>query len=126
MRVAASGRSAFVAWAQGERATIEVNQPSDCLALQRDHKVCTEVDVIDVWFGYGFTSEVNGTAHPESPEVWQTDLHHLLNTYKPCYCYIHTGGTETGLGEEVNVEVEEHLHYRGFWDDEHHVLSLIR
>ena len=126
MRVAASGRSAFVTEAQGNTATIDVNQPSDCLALQRDHIACTEVDDINVWFGYDFTSNINGTAHPESSEEWQKALHHLLDTYKPRYCYIYTGGTETGLGEEVNVEVEGHQRYRGFWDEEHHVLSLIR
>ena len=126
MRVAASGRSAFVTVAQGDTARIAVNQPSDCLALQRDHIACTEVEVINVWFGYNFASKVNGTAHPESSEEWQKALHHLLNTCKPRFCFIHTKGTETGLGEEVNVEVEEHQHYRGFWDDKHRVLSLIR
>ena len=126
MRVAASGRSAFVTRVQGKTAMIEVNQPSDCLALQRDHIACTEVEVIIVWFGYKFTSKVNGTAHPESSEEWEMALHHLLNTYKPGYCYIYTGGTETGLGEKVNVDVEGHQRYRGFWDDKQHVLSLIR
>ena len=73
-----------------------------------------------------FTSEVNGPAQPESPGVWQTAVHHLLNIYEPRYCYIHTAGTETGLSDEVRVEVESHIYYRGFWDDEHHVLSLAR
>ena len=126
MRVAASGRSTFVTKAQGNTAMIEVNQPSDCLALQRDHIACTEVDDIHVWFGYDFTSAVNGPSHPESSEEWQKALHHLLNTCKPGYCYIYTRGTETGLGEEVNVEIEGHQHYRGFWDDKHRVLSLRR
>ena len=126
MRVAASGRSAFVTKVHGDTATIVVNQPSDCLALQRDHIACTEVDDIHVWFGYQFTSVVNGPEQPESSEVWQEALHHLLNTYKPDECYIYTGGTETGLGAEVNMEVEEHQRYRGFWDDKKHVLSLIR
>ena len=126
MRVAASGRSAFVTEVPGNAATIAVNQPSDCLALQRDHIACTEVSGIDVWFGSIFTSAVNGPSHPESCEEWQKALHHLLNTYKPRLCYIYTGGTQTDLGEEVNVEVEEHQNYRGFWDDKHHVLSLTR
>ena len=126
MRVAASGRSTFVTRAQGNTARIEVNQPSDCLALQRDHIACTEVVDIEVWFGYDFTSNINGPSQPESSEEWQKALHHLLNTYEPLECYIYTGGTETGLGEEVNVEVEEHQIYRGFWDDKHHVLSLRR
>ena len=126
MRVAASGRSAFVTRARGDTATIKVNQPSDCLALQRDHIACTKVDGINVWFGYKFTSKVNGPEQPELSEEWQKAIHHLLNTYKPRYCYIYTGGTETGLGDEVNVDVEKHLHYRGFWDEKQHVLSLIR
>ena len=126
VRVAASGRSAFVTRAQGDTATIDVNQPSDCLALQRDHIACTEINDIDVMFGYKFTSRVNGTAHHESSEEWQKALHHLLNTYKPHFCSIYTGGTETGLGEEVNVEGEGHQHYRGFWDDNKQVLSLRR
>ena len=126
MRVAASGRSAFVIRAQGDTATIEVNQPSDCLALQRDHIACTEINGINVMSGYKFTSTVNGPSHPESSEEWQKALHHLLNTYKPRLCSIYTGGTETGLGEEVNVEVEGHQHYRGFWDDNKQVLSLRR
>ena len=126
MRLDASGRSAFIVKAQGQTARIEVNQPSDCLALQRDHIACTEVDSIFVWFGYKFTSENNGPEEHEPPEVWQTALHHLLNTYKPGYCYIYTGGTKTGLGELVNVDIETQRCYRGFWDDERNVLSLTR
>ena len=126
MRVAASGRSAFVTRVQGDTAAIAVNQPSDCLALQRDHIACTEANDIHVWFGYNFTSNINGPSQPESCEEWQKALHHLVNTYKPLFCYIYTGGTETGLGEEVNVEVEGHQRYTGFWDDKHHVLSLTR
>ena len=126
MRVEASGRSAFVIEAQGKTARIEVNRPSDCLSLQRDHIACTEVDDIQVLIGDRFTSEINGKAQPESPEVWQTALHHLLNTYKPTYCLIDTGGTVTGLGEEVNLEVETQGWYRGFWDEKQHVLSITR
>ena len=125
MRVNGSGRSAFVIKAEDGESKIAVNQPSDCLALKRDHIVCNDVDTIEIVFGFKFTSQINGTEQPELPEEWQAALHHLLNTYKPRYCYIDTGGTETGLGEEVNVEVEADK-YRGFWDDEQHVLSLRR
>ena len=126
VRIRGSGRSAFVIEAQDDEAKILVNQPSDCLALQVDHIVCTEVDNIDVWFGFKFTSRINGPEHPEPPEVWQTALHHLLSTYKPRYCYLHTGGTETGLGEEVNVVISQQESFSGFWDDEHDVLSIKR
>ena len=126
MRVAASGRSAFITEAQGYAATIEVNQPSDCLALQRDHIACTEANDIHVWFGYKFTSNINGPEYLESSEVWQNALHHLLNTYKPRYCYIYTGGAETGLGEVVRVKVETQQCYRGSWNGEKNVLTLKR
>ena len=126
MRVAASGRSAFVTKAQGQTATIEVNQPSDCLALQRDHIACNKVYGIDVWFGYNFTSKVNGPEYLESSEEWQKALHHLLNTYKPQYCFTYTGGAETGLGEVVRVKVETQQCYRGSWNGEKNVLTLKR
>ena len=126
VRVTGSGRLAFVTKAEGDEANIDVTQPSDCMALQRQHVVCSEVDSIDVWFGYSLTSRINGPKHPESPEVWQTAVHHLLNTYQPRLCYIHTGGTETGLPDEVRMEVDDKICYRGFWDDKERVLSLRR
>ena len=126
VRVTGSARLAFVIEAEGDGALIEVTQPSDCMALQRHHIVCSEVDSIDVWFGYTFTSRINGPEQLESPEVWQTAVHHLLNTYQPRYCYIHTRGTETGLPDEVRVEVDDKRCYRGFWNKKQDVLSLIR
>ena len=126
VRVTGSGRWAFVVKADGLTAVIAVNQPSDCMALQRQHVVCSEVDSIDVLFGYKFTPKINGPEQPESPEVWQTAVHHLLNTYQPRYCYIHTGGTETGLPDEVRMEVDGKRSYKGFWNDKRLVLSLRR
>ena len=120
VKVKDSSRPAFVLKADGGEAIIAVNQPSDCLSLQRENVMCGEVDSIDVWFGF------HGPAQPESPEVWQEALQHLLNTYKPRYCYIRTRGAETGLGEDVRVEVQGHGCYRGFWNNIQHVLSLIR
>ena len=126
VRVTSSGRLAFVTRAEGDDAIIEVNQPSDCVALLRQHVVCSKVNSIDVWFGYKFTSRINGPVQPESPEVWQTAVQHLLNTYHPGECFIHTGGTETGLPDNVRMEIDGERCYLGFWDDKQQVLSLIR
>ena len=126
VRVNGSGRWAFVIKAEGDEALIGVTQPSDCMALLRQHVVCSEGDCISVGFGYRFTLMINGPEKPESPEVWQTAVHHLLNTYQPRYCYIHTKGTETGLPDNVRMEVDGKRCYRGFWDDKQQMLSLRR
>ena len=126
MRVAGSGRWAFVIKAEDDDAIIAVNQPSDCMALQRQHVVCSEVYSINVLFGNTFTSNINSSKQSESPEVWQTAVHHILNTYQPWNCYIFTGGTETGLPDEIRVEVDDKRCYRGFWNNKQDVFSLIR
>ena len=88
--------------------------------------MCKEVEALDVWFGYGFTSQINGPQHPEPPEVWQTALHHLLNTYGPTYCFLRTGDADTGLVDKVKVEIEQQGNYIGLWNDKQDVFSLIR
>ena len=121
-----SGRSAFVVQADNGRATFDINQPSDCLALQKTDVVCTEIHTIDVWFGGKFTSLINGREYPESPEVWQRAINHVLNVYKPEYCYISTGGADTGLGDKLRVNLEAQGNYKCFWDSKQHILSILR
>ena len=124
--VCGSGRSAFVTKAEGCVASIKVSQPSDCLALQREHVVITDTLAIQVWIGYHFTSVVNGPSQTEPSEVWQKALQHLLNTYNPEKCYIHSDDTKTGLGDEVRVQTKSNRVYNGFWNENQQVLSLIR
>ena len=126
MKVPASERSAFINEIEDGKVTIEVHQPSDCLALLRNYVRCDEVHIIHVWIGYKLTSQINGPTESESPEVWQTAVHHLLNTYKPHYCHIYCNGAETGLEEDIEVQDEAQGCYRGFWDDKQHTLSIIR
>ena len=121
-----SGRSAFVTKAEGRQVCIEVSQPSDCLGLQREHVVCTDILAIDVWIGYSFTSTVNGPSQHEPPEMWQKALQHILNIYNPEQCYIHTAYTVTGTGDEVRVQTESKRVYNGFWDEKQCRLSLMR
>ena len=126
LRIHGSKRSAFVIQALNGCAVLMVNQPSDCLAFQRNLTGPGEVQTITVWVGHKFTSQINGLAEPETPEVWQTALHHLLNTYKPRFCFFHTGGKETGLVEEVRVQAGANNVYIGFWNEKQHTLCLIR
>ena len=127
VKLPGSGRSAFIIKDQGDDVTIGVNQLSDLLAFQREIIVkCSKVGVIKVMLGTLFTSLIDGSPEPEPPEVWQTALHHLLNTYKPAYCYIYTGGTKTGLGMDSPIEVQAQGCYRGYWDGSHNELSIIR
>ena len=88
VRVNGSDRSAFVIKADNGGVDIAVSQPSDCMALQRDHVACSQIKGIHVWFGDEFTSKINGPAQPESPKVWQAALHHLLNTYPTLHCHL--------------------------------------
>ena len=121
-----SGRLAYVSKADGGEPEVEVSQPSDCLALQRDDIVCDEIVSMEVLVGYRFTTMINGPAEPEPPCVWQRALQHLLTIYQPQYCYIHTEGTETGLGEEVRVEVAGKGVYIGYWDGEQDRLCITK
>ena len=123
--VGGSGRSAFVTRAEDCLVHIEVSQPSDCLALQREDVVCTDILAIHVVIGYSFTSVVNGPSQTEPPEVWQKGLQHILNIYDPEQCYIHSN-LKTGLGDEVRLQAGTNKVYIGFWDEKQHILSLIR
>ena len=125
MRVNDSDRIAFVTESENI-VVIHVSQPSDCLILQRDHVVCADIVTIKVHFGDKFTSGINGSLEPESSEVWQTALQHLLNTYKPFLCYIFTNSTETGLDDEVRVQTGSNRLYNGFWNENRSVLSFLR
>ena len=126
MEVHESGRSAFVLQVESGEAEVAINQPSDCLVLQTAHIVSEKVVTLHAWFGYSFTSKIYGPPQPEPPEVWHKAVCHLLDTYRPHYCYIYAVGIETGLDEEVNVEVDAQICYRGLWDAEENVLSMRR
>ena len=126
MRLKTSNRSAFVLKAQGGFATFTVNQPSDCLALERGVIGPSEVMDLHVWVGPSFTSNINGPPQPEPPEVWQGALQHLLDTYKPNRCIISTKGAETGLGQRFKMEVESNLFYSCFWRVKQRELHLTR
>ena len=125
MRLNGSGRSVFVleAEAKDHLPHIKVRKPSDCLALQREYVVCTDIVSIDVGMGASFASY---TSQPEPPEVWQKAVHHILNTYDPEQCYIVTHCKKTGLGDEVRVQTDSNRIYIGVWDKNCRVLSLIR
>ena len=121
-----SSRSVFITRAEGTRADVDVSQASDCLLLQRDHVQCSHVDVLTVGFDYGLTNNINGLPEPQSPDTWKKALHHLLDTYRPTYCFILTNGSQTGFQDGHQVDLADGTSYRGFWNKSHSKLTIKR
>ena len=121
-----SSRSVFITQAEGRNAVIEVSQPSDCLLLQRDHVQCNYVHMLTMWFDYRFTNKVNGPPELQSPDTWKEALHHLLDTYRPPWLYLHTRESHTGIENGHKVELADGTSYSGFWNESHSLLSIRR
>ena len=121
-----SSRSVFITCAEGNEASIEVSQPSDCLLLQRDHVQCNYVHSLSMWFGYAFTHNINGPPELQPPDTWKEALHHLLDTYRPTRLDLHTRGTHTGIENGHKVELSDGTSYISFWDESQDLLSIIR
>ena len=121
-----SSRSVFITKAQDCQARIEVSQPSDCLLLQRDHVQCSHVVVLNVLSGYSFTNNINGPPEPQSPDTWEEALHHLLDTYRPTWLFLHTSGSHTDIENGYKVDLSDETSYIGFWNESQRVLSIIR
>ena len=110
----------FIVRVEGNRADIEVSQPSDCLLLQRDHVQSIYVGELTVGFGYDFTNEI------QSPDTWKEALHHILDTYRPTQFNFHTLGSHTGIEDGHKVDLADGTSYRSFWNESKSVLSIIR
>ena len=121
-----SSRSVFIISAEGNEAVIQVSQPSDCLLLQRDHVQCSHLEELTVCVGYDFTNNINGPPELQSPDTWKEALHHLLDTYRPCWLYLHTCESHTGIENGHKVELADGTSYSGFWNESQSLLGIRR
>ena len=121
-----SSRSVFITRVEGNLAVIEVSQPSDCLLLQRDHVQCSDLELLIMWFDYRFTNNINGPSELQPPDTWKEALHHLLNTYRHRYLFLHTRGTHTGIENGHKVDLADGTSYSGFWNESQSILSIRR
>ena len=121
-----SSRSVFITRPEGNKAVIEVSQPSDCLLLQRDHVQCNYVEQLTVWFDDIFTNYVNGPPELQSPDTYKEALHHLLDTYRPSYLFLDTNGSHTGIENGHQVVLADGTSYISFWNESQSLLSIRR
>ena len=124
VKIPGSSRSAFVMEAVDNRALIHISQPSDCLSLQREDVHCSQVTLLTLVFQNAFTNGINGPVEQQPHDTWKEALHHLLNTYRPMWCYMKTGNSDTGIEDGHEVQLAEGTSYGAYWDQSHSVLKI--
>ena len=118
LRFPESCRSIFVRRIANEGATLEINQPSDCFVLRRNHIQCNDVNELHVRFGSEFAKFTNGHATAQPTELWLAAVKHILDTYRPVVCYVVTMDSHTMDRKDFHVEVTEGLRYIAFWNSD--------
>ena len=126
VKVPVSPMSVFITKADDAEVVIEVNQPSDCLLLRREHVRCSEVNELTVWFGYKFIRRVNGPGQSQGPDKWKEALRYLLDTYRPYECYFRNGKLQTGINEGHMMELDNGMSYKTYWNLSKTVLTIRR
>ena len=106
--------------------TLRINQPSHCLALERECITSSQVDKVDVWVNDSFTESFNGPAKAESPDVWLSATAHLFNTINPRYLYLHCKDVDTGIKEDFTIDLDNGTQYAGLWNNSHDTISIVR
>ena len=121
----ASSRSVFIEKADSSDAIIWVSQPSDCFLLRTDHVRCG-LGKLSVMFDYLFSKSVNGPSEQQSPDVWQEALNHLLNTFRPEWCFLHNGHHYTGIPDGHRVKLHDGTSYGAYWNKDQSLLSIMK
>ena len=121
----ASSRSVLIRKADSSDAIIGVSQPSDCLLLHTDHVRCG-VGNLYVTFDNLFTNSVNGPSEQQPPDMWQEALNHLLNTFRPTWCYFYNGRQSTGIPDGHSVQLEDGTSYGAYWNEDQSHLSITK
>ena len=124
VKIPGSSRSAFVIEAVNNKAWIHISQPSDCIFLQLDDVQCSQVTELTVAFDDGFTNDINEPVEQQPHDTWKEALHHLLNTYRPTWCDMETGISDTGIEDGQKVQLADGTSFGAYWNQLHSVLKI--
>ena len=122
MKIPGSSRSAFVIEAVDNRARIHISQPSDSVFLKREDVECSQVKKLTVDFHDAFTNDINEPVEQQPHDTWKEALHHLLNTYRPMWCHMKTGNSDTGIADGHKVQLADGTAYGAYWEQSHGIL----
>ena len=119
-----SSKPVLVTKANDKEADIKISQPSDCLLLQRDDVKCHKMNELTIRFRSKHTDEVGVADKEQSTGIWKQALHHLLNTYRPTWCYVHTEHHQTGITNGHEVKMMDGTSYGAYWNESQSLLSI--
>ena len=126
VKIPGSSRSALVIKAVNNRAQINISRPSDCLFLQREDVHCSQVTQLTLYFHNDFINAINGPVEQQPPDTWKEALRHLLNTYRPRWCEMQTGNSDTGIEDGHKVQLADGTSYGAYWNQSHGILWNIK
>ena len=124
VKIPGSSRSTFVMEAVNNRAWIHISQPGDSVFLKREDVECSQVTKLTVDFHDAFTNDINEPVERQPPDTWKEALHHLLNTYRPTWCNMRTGNSDTGMEDGHKVQLADRTSYGAYWNQSHNVLHI--
>ena len=126
VKIPGSSRSTFVIRAVDNRAWINISQPSDSVFLKREDVECNQVIYLNVHFDDRFANDINGAVEHQPHDTWEEALRHLLNTYRPTWCNMETGNSDTGIEDGHKVQLADGTFYGAHWNETHSVLFIIK
>ena len=123
-KIPGSSRSTFVIRAVDNRAWIHISQPGDSVFLKREDVECNQVTDLNVHFDDRFTNDINEPVEQQPHDTWKEALNHLLNTYRPMWCDMETGISDTGIEDGHKVQLADGTCYDAYWNQLHSVLKI--
>ena len=118
-----SSRSIAVCEDKAGRVKVAVNQPGDCMQLQRDHIKNAEVQSLSVTFCNLLPKDVDDD---KSPQRYRYIVRHLLETYRPSELIIQVANVHAESHVCMNVDVGGDLSYIGMWSKNKDRLTFTR
>ena len=124
VKIPVFSRSAFVIKIVNNDVWIHISQPIDSVFLEREDVECSQVTILTVDFDDNFANAINGPVEQQPHDTWKEALHHLLNTYRPKWCDMKTGISDTGIEDGHKVQLADGTSYGAYWNQLHSVLCI--